>query len=275
MAVRGDSSTSRRSVMEHWEIGMAGRLKDKIAVVTGGANGMGAAVVRMLAAEGAQISIMDMREDLAEAVISSMPHMRGRIIFNKGDVKNEEDWITTVTETIRSFEKIDILVNNAGIGGNSGDPESIINWKNVIDVNVTSMWIGTKIIVKEMRKAGGGSIVNISSIAANVAIKGSHPVYAASKGAVRSFAKQCALDYATDNIRVNSINPGIMPRMIQPGDKPVVPAEVLFKDVLERLPLRRVGRVEEVAAAVLFLASDEASYITGVELPVDGGYMVI
>ena len=194
-------------------------------------------------------------------------------IFQRADVTKEGDWTNAIASTIDAFGKVDILVNNAGIGARQFDPESVDDWRTVMDVNLTSMFIGTKLCVKQMRRNGGGSIVNIASIASFSGDAENNPVYGTSKGAVWNYTKQCASLYAKDNIRVNSVHPGFMPRMLQRNDEKVDPAEIAFAHKLKLIPLGRIGKLEEVAYGVLFLASDEASYITGTDLVIDGGFL--
>ena len=172
-----------------------------------------------------------------------------------------------------AYGKLDILVNDAGISGSAVDDLfDTAAWEKLMAVNATGTFLGMKYAIPEMKKAGGGSIVNISSISGVTGQRGIHPGYNASKGAVRTLTKSAAVQYGRDNIRVNSIHPGLMPPMRTSGRTadPVVRAKML-----EGVPLRRDGRVEEVANAVLFLASDEASYITGAEIPVDGGFLAV
>ena len=178
-----------------------------------------------------------------------------------------------IAATLAAFGRLDILVNDAGISGSAvEDLFDTPAWEKIMAVNATGTFLGMKFAIPEMRKAGGGSIVNLSSISGVTGQRGIHVAYNASKGAVRTLTKAAAVQHGRDNIRVNSVHPGLMPPMRTSGrtDDPVVRAKML-----EGVPLRRDGRVEEVANAVLFLASDEASYITGVELYVDGGFLAV
>lgn len=252
---------------------MPDRVKDKVAIVSGGANGMGAADARLLSREGAAVTIMDLRADLAEPVVTEIRAAGGRVQFVQGDVTSEDDWNRVIGDTVSAFGKLDILVNNAGIGARNFDPDSVADFRRVMDVNMTSVFIGTKLAAHEMRKAGGGSVVNISSIQGVVGDPDNNPVYATSKGAIRIYTKAAANWYARDRIRVNSVHPGYMPRMLQPNDEKVTPSDIAFASSVAWVPMGRIGTVEEVANAVLFLASDEASYTTGAELYVDGGFL--
>ena len=252
---------------------MPGRVQEKVAIVTGGAHGMGAAAAILFAKEGAKVCIMDIRKELADSILQQIKDIGGEAIFQQGDVTNERDWIKTIAATIEAFGKVNILVNNAGIGPSQLDPANVDDWRTFLDVNATSAFVGTKLCAKKMCEAGGGAIVNIGSIAAFVGLGEVNPAYGASKGALLSYTKQCACIYGKDNIRVNSVHPGLMPRMLQVDGRPQLPAEIAYKDRLPLIPLGRIGVAEEVAYGVLFLASDEASYITGSDLVIDGGYL--
>ena len=245
------------------------RLEGKVAIVTGGANGMGAAEAKLFTKEGARVAIADILEAEGRRIEAEITEAGCEAIFVPMDVSNEEDWSKTIEQTIARFGRVDILVNNAGISGNSqSDYTSTEAWDRLMSVNARGVFLGMKHVVPEMRKVGGGSIVNISSIAGIVAQENTHPGYNASKGAVRLVTKSAAVQHAKDGIRVNSVHPGSMPPMVTrvPRD----PAQRL--DTLANIPMGRVGLPDEVAYAVLFLASDEASYITGAELVVDGGF---
>jgi NAD(P)-dependent dehydrogenase (short-subunit alcohol dehydrogenase family) len=249
------------------------RLENKVAIVTGGASGMGAATARRFAREGAKVMIGDVLEDEGRKVAADIASAGGTAAFAKLDVTDEENWKSLVEETVRQFGKLDILVNNAGISGSGyQDLMSTQAWETVMGVNATGVFLGMKYAVPEMRKAGGGSIVNFSSISGVVGQKGIHMAYNASKGAVRTMSKSGAVQWGPDKIRVNSIHPGVMPPMRTSG----LTADPAFRaKMLAPVPLGRAGEVDEMANAVLFLASDEASYITGIELYVDGGFLAV
>ncbi|GKY87042.1 SDR family NAD(P)-dependent oxidoreductase [Sinisalibacter aestuarii] len=253
---------------------MTARLKGKVAVVTGGANGMGAAQAAMMAREGAKVCIMDVRDDLAAPVLERILDADGEAMFHRGDVTREADWEEVLAAVVARYGRLDILVNNAGIGANRLDPDSVDDWKTVMEINVMGAAIGTRLAVPIMRAGGGGAIVNISSIAAFAAFEDANPVYATSKGALWTYTRQAALTHAKDGIRVNSIHPGLMPRMLQPGNPALSDAEQGRADKLGHVPLRRLGHPDEVAYGVVFLASDEASYVTGSSLVIDGGYLL-
>src|ERR671939_1911383 len=246
------------------------RLENKVALITGGASGMGASMARIFAREGAKVAIADMLEEEGKRVAAEITQANGAAIFHRLDVTSEAEWQQAIDATLAAFGKLDILVNNAGISGSAvEDLYDTQAWERLMAVNATGTFLGMKLVIPIMQQAGGGSIVNISSISGVTGQRGIHVGYNASKGAVRTLTKSAAVQYGRDNIRVNSVHPGLMPPMRTSGRTadPAVRAKML-----EGVPLGRAGRVEEVANAVLFLASDEASYITGAELYVDGGF---
>ena len=245
------------------------RLEGKVAFVTGGAHGMGAEECRLFAREGAKVAIADVREEDGRQVEAEIAEAGGEAMFVLLDVSDEAAWEAAVQQTVSRFGKLDILVNNAGISGSrERDFRSTEAWDRLMQVNARGPFLGIKAAVPAMQAAGGGAIVNISSIAGFVGNESAHPGYNASKGAVRLLTKSAAVQHASDNIRVNSVHPGMMPPMINSARWGVEPSEDSFRNI----PLGRAGRLEEVANAVLFLASDDASYITGTELIVDGGF---
>jgi NAD(P)-dependent dehydrogenase (short-subunit alcohol dehydrogenase family) len=249
------------------------RLDDKVALITGGASGMGASMARIFAGEGARVVVADMLDGDGKQLVDEITRANGSAIFQHLDVTSEAEWQAAIAATLAAYGKLDILVNDAGISGSAVDDLfDSAAWERLMAVNATGTFLGMKFAIPLMQKAGGGSIVNISSISGVTGQRGIHVGYNASKGAVRTLTKAAASQYGRDNIRVNSVHPGLMPPMRTSGRTadPVVRAKML-----EGVPLRRAGRVEEVANAVLFLASDEASYITGVELYVDGGFLAV
>ena len=248
------------------------RLAGKTAIVSGGAHGMGAVESRLLAREGAKVVIADIRDADGRRVEAEINEAGGESVYVPTDVISEASWVNVVAEAASRFGRLDVLVNNAGISSRAvPDEDSLEAWTRIMDVNARGVFLGTKHAIGQMRRNGGGSIVNISSIAGLVGMTSGHPAYNASKGAVRIFTKAMAVRYGRDNIRVNSVHPGYMPPMM--GN---ISAETVREGrqamLAEQVPLGREGRQEEVANAVLFLASDEASYITGAELVVDGGF---
>ena len=244
------------------------RLKDKVAIVTGAGHGMGEAEARLFAKEGAKVVVADILASEAEAVAADIRKGGGQAIAAPIDVTSEPAWRTLIDTTLSSYGRLDILVNNAGISGSSvGDPDGLEGWDRVIAVNQTSVFLGTKLAAAEMAKTGGGSIVNISSIMGFVGGSSGHPAYGASKGAVRIYTKAAAVRYGPQGVRVNSVHPGYMPPMLNAtnaGER---------ADKIALTPLRRLGEPIEVAYGVLFLASDEASFVTGTELVIDGGFI--
>ncbi|MGD9618082.1 MAG: SDR family NAD(P)-dependent oxidoreductase [Alphaproteobacteria bacterium] len=248
------------------------RLENKVALITGAASGMGASMARLFAREGAKVVVADMLEEEGRQLAAEITQANGAAIFHKLDVTSETEWRAAIDATLAAFGRLDILVNDAGISGSVvEDLFDTEAWERLMAVNATGTFLGMKLAIPIMRKAGGGSIVNISSISGVTGQRGLHVGYNASKGAVRTLTKSAAVQYGRDNIRVNSVHPGLMPPMRTSG-RTADPA-LRAKWIETSVPMGRAGRIEEVANAVLFLASDEASYITGVELYVDGGFL--
>lgn len=246
------------------------RLAGKVAIITGAANGMGAATARLFVREGAKVVIADQMEHEGKQVAESLG---AAARFEKLDVTNEDNWNEVVANTVKAFGRLDILVNNAGISGSAEqDLHSTPSWHRIMDINATGVFLGMKAALPELIKSGKGSIVNFSSISGIVGQDGIHMAYNASKGAVRIMSKSAAVQYGKHNIRVNTVHPGIMPPMRTSGRTadPATRAEML-----RNVPLGRAGGVDEVGNAVLFLATDEASYITGSEIHVDGGFVAV
>lgn len=249
------------------------RLDGKVALITGAASGMGASMARIFAREGAKIAVADLLEPEGRQVADDIVRANGAAIFHRLDVTSEAEWQAAVAAAIAAFGKLDILVNDAGISGSAVDDLMETGaWERIMGINATGTFLGMKYAIPAMRAAGGGSIVNVSSISGVTGQRGIHLAYNASKGAVRTLTKAAAVQHGRHNIRVNSIHPGLMPPMRTSGR--TADPEVRAK-MLEGVPLGRAGRVEEVANAALFLASDEASYITGAELYVDGGFLAV
>src|SRR2546427_11577384 len=249
------------------------RLSGKVALITGGASGMGRSEATIFAREGARVVVGDVVEADGQEVAEKIEAAGGQARSVRLDVTSETDWQAAVNTTVASFGKLDVLVNNAGISGTfDPDTTSTAAWDTLMNVNAKGVFLGMKHAVPAMRQAGGGAIVNISSISGFVGQDRIHMGYNASKGAVRIITKSAAVQYAQHGIRVNSVHPGIMP----PMRTSKASADPAWREKsLRAVPMKREGRVEEVAHAVLFLASDEASYITGTELVVDGGYLAV
>jgi len=257
------------------------RLVGKVAIVTGGASGIGAETARMFGRHGAKVLVTDSEAGLGEEVAGDIRRSGGTAAFAVHDVRDEARWQAVVAKAEQDFGRLDVLCNIAGISGR--DPklniqtgptagprlaeQSLTHWNWVMEINATGVFLGTKAAIPAMQRAGGGSIINISSICG---IIGSHAnaAYHASKGAVRIFSKAAAIQYAPDKIRVNSVHPGFVDTpMTRPGHaNPEV-----AKGRLAATPLGRFGTPADIAAGCLYLASDEASWVTGSELVIDGG----
>jgi NAD(P)-dependent dehydrogenase (short-subunit alcohol dehydrogenase family) len=246
------------------------RLEGKVAIITGGAHGMGAEEAKLFAREGAKVAVADLREEDGRKVEAEIAGAGGQAMFVSLDVSKEDQWERAVAQVVAQFGKLDILVNNAGISGSGFDDfGSTEAWNLLMDVNAKGVFLGMKHAIPEMKKAGGGAIVNISSMSGFVGQTYVHPGYNASKGAVRLVTKAAAVQHAKAGIRVNSVHPGSMPAMLTSGAR----GDGGSQDArLAAIPMGREGKPIEVANAVLFMASDEASYITGTELLVDGGF---
>ena len=234
---------------------------------------MGAEECRIFAREGAKVVIADVSADLGRQVEAEIAESGGDAVFMHLDVKSEDAWDAAVNATVERYGKVDILVNNAGISStHNPDHMSTEAWDNFMAINARGVFLGMKSVIPQMQAVGGGSIVNISSVSGMVGNVGNHMGYNASKGAVRIVTKSAAVQYAQDGIRVNSVHPGTMPPMRSSSAASNVERQ---SAITRRVPMQRRGRTEEVGNAVLFLASDEASYITGAELAVDGGLTAV
>jgi cyclopentanol dehydrogenase len=245
------------------------RLKSKVALISGGARGQGAAEARLFVGEGAKVVIGDVLDDQCRRTADEInsKHSVKSAVARHLDVTRAADWRAAVEVCQREFGGLDILVNNAGIANMKGVEEtSEEEWDSIVNINQKGVWLGMKYAVPAMRRRGGGSIINISSIYGLIGSAGS-TAYHGTKGAVRLLTKSAAVQYAPDKIRVNSIHPGlILTPMID-----VVTREEL-QPLVEATPLKRGAEPEEVGWCAVFLGSDEASFVTGSELVVDGGY---
>jgi NAD(P)-dependent dehydrogenase (short-subunit alcohol dehydrogenase family) len=251
------------------------RMKDKVALVTGAAGGMGAATARLFAREGARaVIVADVLDKDGEQVVADINKAGGKASYMHLDVTDEAAWKATVDRIVASHGGLDVLVNNAGISGSAEqDLYDTAAWNRLMGINSTGVFLGMKYGVAAMRKSNRkGSIVNLSSISGIVGQGYIHVGYNASKGAVRLITKAAAAQHGKEGIRVNSVHPGLMPPMRTSGRTadPVQRAKTL-----KGVPLGRAGEVDEVANAILFLASDESSYVTGAELVVDGGWTAV
>lgn len=244
-------------------------VKDKIILITGGAGGLGSAIAKCLAEHGAVVYILDLDEQKGTEIAEELKKNGCRVHFKKIDLTSESDWKTVVDEIVDESGRIDVLINNAGINIRKPIEEmSIDEWQKMMLVNTGSVFLGCKYAIPVMRRQGGGAIINTSSVCGLIGHKYTPEAYTATKGAVTLLTKAVASRYAKDGIRCNSIHPSTI---ITPY------AEVLLKDPerrrerIEEVPLGRLATVDDVSYAVLYLASDEASFINGVSLPIDGG----
>jgi NAD(P)-dependent dehydrogenase (short-subunit alcohol dehydrogenase family) len=249
---------------------MAGRVAGKVALITGGASGLGAESARRLAREGAKVVLTDLSADAGEALAREIGDAA---IFLTQDVTDEARWTEVVAETKKAFGRLDILVSSAGIG--EGTPlmeQGLAEWRRVIAINLDGVFLGMRACAPAMVEAGGGSIINISSILGKVGQPGA-AAYCASKGGVLMLTKSAALEWAPAGIRVNSVHPGYI-------DTPMVSGAIQRSEngnemkelIISRHALGRLGMAREIADGIVFLASDESSFMTGAELVIDGGY---
>lgn len=244
-----------------------GRLDGKVALVSGAARGMGECEARLFVREGAKVVLGDVLDEIGQQVAADLTRQGGAATYAHLDVTTESQWQQAVATAESLYGKLDILVNNAGIVRMAPlDETSLDAWNEVININQTGVFLGMKHAIPAMRRAGGGSIINISSVAGLVGLP-NIPAYQASKGAMRLLTKNAAVQYAKDKIRVNSIHPG---RIETPMTANLTPERRAM--VLDLTPLGRDGKPEEVAYGVLYLACDESSFVTGAELVIDGGF---
>jgi 3alpha(or 20beta)-hydroxysteroid dehydrogenase len=247
-----------------------GRLDGKVALVSGGARGQGAAEARAFAAEGAKVVFGDLRDDDGAVVEAEIKAAGGEAAYLHLDVTQEDQWRAAVARAVDGYGGLNILVNNAGIVIPRAriEDRTVEEWDLVQSVNMKGVFLGTKHAIPAMRAAGGGSIINIASVAGFGQSTTQEPAYAASKGAVRIFSKVTATQHAKDKIRCNTIFPG-------PIDTEMIHAAMsdpkVLAERLSRVPLGRLGTIDEIVAAVMFLASDESGYMTGGEMVIDGG----
>jgi len=240
-----------------------GRVEGKVAIITGGGRGQGAAEAELLASEGAAVAVCDVLEDEGRAVAARIDEAGGAARFFPMDVKDDASWRFVVAEVLRWKGRITTLVNNAGIINRMGIVEtSLENWHRVMDVNLVGPFLGMKHCAPAMREAGGGSIVNVSSIAAYLGLKCA--AYVSSKTGLVGLTRTGAMEFVDWKVRVNAICPGTIVTGLNAGTPHLEPMR-------KAAPMKRHGTCEEIAQLVLFLAADESSYITGVDIPIDGG----
>lgn len=242
-------------------------LQQKVALVTGGASGIGEATAKRLASDGAKVVVADVNIDGATNVADGIKQAGGEAMAVKLDVSSEESWQAVIDMIKQNYGGLHILFNNAGIGGENYDvtDETMENWNKVIAIDQTGVLLGLKHGGGLIEQNGGGSIINTSSIFGIVGGFGNSAAYSAAKGAVRNLTKNAALLWAKNNIRVNSIHPGFI-------DTPIL-GDIDHASLADMAPIGRLGKPEEIASTVAFLASDDASYITGAEIVVDGGFL--
>ncbi len=246
------------------------RLAGKVALISGGARGMGAVEAEMFTREGARVVFSDVLEGEGKAVEARIRAAGGEATFVRLDVTGEQEWADAVATAERVYGKLDVLVNNAGIGGGRRiEDTTLAEWEKTMAVNSTGVFLGTRAAIPALRRAGGGSIVNISSQLGLVGTDISSPQYQASKGAVRLLTKTTAIQYAKEKIRANSVHPG---PIVTPMTEARRADPEIYKLMVSRIPLGRYGQPEEVALAVIYLASDESAFVTGSELVIDGGW---
>ncbi|MBV1879037.1 MAG: glucose 1-dehydrogenase [Pseudomonadales bacterium] len=263
------------------------RVAGKIAIITGGARGLGAASAKRLAEEGAAVMLTDLREELGQQTVAAINEAGGKAAFMKHDTAKEDQWIEVLQATQTQFGGVDILLNNAGIGtGGRIDKMKLSDWQHLMSINMDGVFLGMKHCIPAMRERaskweGGGTIINISSIMGFIGAVGSTS-YCASKGGVRIATKAAALECAKlgFNIRVNSIHPGYMETEgLQSAMRAIAKTsgdeakEAARQDMINSTPIGRLGKPKDIANGVLFLASDDASFVTGTELVIDGGVL--
>jgi NAD(P)-dependent dehydrogenase (short-subunit alcohol dehydrogenase family) len=260
--------------MAESQVESRGRVAGKVALVTGAASGLGAESARRLAREGAAVLLTDLAVEAGEAVTREIVGAGGQAAFVAHDVTSEADWRDAVAGVVERFGRLDILVNNAGISGGPPDlmTHALEDWRRILSVNLDGVFLGLRHAGPAIARAGGGSVINLSSILGKVAIAGA-AAYCASKGGVLMLTKAAALEWAPLNIRVNSIHPGFIDTpMVSSALREAPNSNGLTEMIVSRHALGRLGQPREIADVVVFLASDESSFMTGSEVVVDGGY---
>ncbi|UBI07025.1 SDR family oxidoreductase [Corynebacterium falsenii] len=246
------------------------RLTGRTALITGSASGIGKAAAERLAAEGANIVVADVQDDLGEEFVKELETQGTKAIFVHHDVTSEDEWQKVVDRAVEEFGALDILVNNAGLADkHSIDDESFEEWQRTINVDLSGVFLGMKVAGPALKKSGHGSVINISSIFGTSGGFGSNPGYHASKGGVRTLTKNAALRWAQEGVRVNSVHPGFVETPFV-KDLKGTPQD---KWIIDNTPMGRYAQPEEVAAGIAFLASDDSTYVTGLELYIDGGFI--
>lgn len=241
-----------------------GKLQNKVAVITGGASGIGAATARLFVKEGAKVVLVDLNEEKGKAFEAELKEQNAEALFIKANITSEEEVANVFKQTLQTFGKVDVVFNNAGIGRvHSSHDLEYAEWRNTVNVDLDGVFLVAREAIREFLKADGGVIVNTASMYGWVGSPGS-AAYNAAKGGVINLTRSLALEYAEQNIRVNALCPGFI-------DTPIIPEE--SKEALRSMtPMKRLGKDEEMAKAVLFMSSDDSSFMTGNTLTVDGGY---
>lgn len=249
---------------------MDGRLAGRVALVTGAASGIGKAIAERLAAEGAAVLVTDIQDELGEQTVAAIAQTGARVAYQRQDVVSEQDWQAAVDRCVADFGGLDILVNNAGLGDLDPIEEtSLESWERTVAIDQTGVFLGMKIAAPHLKASGHGSVINISSIFGISGGFGTSPGYAAAKGAVRTLTKNTALHWATEGVRVNSIHPGfILTPILEPTK-----GTPYWQTMHDLTPMARLGDPEDIAAGAAYLASDDAKFVTGAELAIDGGYL--
>ena len=246
------------------------RLEDRVALITGAASGIGRAITERLASEGAAVMITDVSDEAGAQAVKAISDGGGKAAFAHLDVTSESEWRSAVAATVETFGRLDILVNNAGMGDLQAiEDTSLEEWHRTIAIDQTGVFLGMKSAAAALKESDHGSVINISSIFGASGGFGVSPAYHAAKGAVRTLTKNVALHWASEGIRVNSIHPGFIatPILEQSRNTPI------WEGMTALTPMGHLGRPEDIAAGVAYLASDDAAFITGLELYIDGGYM--
>ncbi|HEY7859347.1 MAG TPA: glucose 1-dehydrogenase [Candidatus Nanopelagicales bacterium] len=246
------------------------RLEGRVALVTGAASGIGKATAQRLSDEGAAVLVTDIQVEAGQATVKELSTAGGRAAFFQHDVTSEAEWEAACTRAVEEFGGLDILVNNAGMGDIKAiEDTTLAEWDRTISIDQTGVFLGMKAAATHLKRSQHASVINISSIFGTSGGFGVSPAYHAAKGAVRTLTKNVALHWATEGVRVNSIHPGFIatPILEQSRDTPI------WEGMTALTPMGRLGRPEDIAAGVAYLASDDAAFITGLELYIDGGYM--
>ncbi len=241
-----------------------GKLQDKVAIITGGASGIGAETARLFVQEGAKVVLVDLNEEKGKAMEEELKGLQAEALFVKADITSEEQVQNIYKQTKDTFGQVDVVFNNAGIGRTLPSHElEYFEWRKTVNVDLDGVFLVAREAIREMLKAGGGTIVNTASMYGWVGAPG-NAAYNAAKAGVINLTRSLGLEYADKNIRVNALCPGFI-------DTPIIPEEIK-KQLSEVTPMKRLGKAEEMAKAVLFLASDDSTFMTGNSLIVDGGF---